>query len=408
MSTNAASSSGWRKSLQRTVMTGRFLAVHLICLTAWWTGITWTAIGLFFGLYALRMFAITGGYHRYFSHRTYKMGRVMQFIMGFLAESSAQKGVLWWASHHRHHHTHSDDPDDVHSPKHHGIWYAHVGWLFDPDWADTDDQRIKDLSRYPELVWLDKYHMLPPIILGTATWLVAGWSGLVVGFFWSTVALWHATFTINSLSHVFGGKRYETGDESRNNWFLALITFGEGWHNNHHHYQASAAQGFYWWEYDITYYVLKAMEKVGLVDDVRTPPEHVVDDEPHPAVQAREEEQEPRESDEPEEAETPEAPADDATPPSERLEETVRGIRLSAAQAQQEASQTVQKIGLAAASGYDDLSDTASRQYTELSQAASEKADAIRESAKAAHEEAGKKVDKVIESLKEERSPEAT
>jgi len=392
MSTNAASSD-WRKTLERSLLTGRFVAVHLLCLTAFWTGISWSAILLFFALYAGRMFAITGGYHRYFSHRTYKMGRVMQFIMAFLAQSSAQKGVLWWASHHRHHHTHSDEPDDVHSPKHHGVWYAHVGWLFDPDWADTDDQRIKDLARYPELVWLDEYHMIPPVILGTATWLVAGWSGLVVGFLWSTVALWHATFTINSLAHVFGGKRYDTGDESRNNWFLALITFGEGWHNNHHHYQASAAQGFYWWEYDITYYVLKAMEKVGLVQDLRTPPEHVVEDEPHPAVAARQRQ-------EAEAEETEDGDADD--------EETVRGIGLSAAQAQQEASEKVRKIRLAAASGYDDLSDTASRRCTELSRAASQKADALKESARVAHERAGETVDQVIESLKDDPSPETT
>ncbi len=398
MSTTTASTD-WRKKLQGHYLTGRFLAVHLICLAAIWTGVTWTAIGLFVVLYAVRMFAITGGYHRYFSHRTYKMGRVMQFLMGALAESSAQKGVLWWASHHRHHHTHSDEPDDVHSPKHHGFWYSHVGWIFDPDWADTDDQRIKDLSRYPELVWLDRYHIVPPILLGTATWFVGGWSGLIVGFFWSTVALWHATFTINSVAHVVGDRRYETDDDSRNNWFLALITFGEGWHNNHHHYQASAAQGFFWWEYDLTYYVLKAMSWVGLVEDLRTPPEHVVDDEPHPAVVARQ-----QESDE----QSPKDGGQAAPEPSQGLEGTVRGIGLSAAKAQQEASEKVRKIGLAATERYDDLSDTASRQYTELSRAASEKVDTIKESARAAHQQAGERVDQVIESLQENPTPETS
>ena len=386
----------WRRQWAKGILTFRFLAVHLVCLAAFWTGITWTAVILFFVLYAVRMFGVTAGYHRYFSHRTYKMGRVMQFLMGALAQSSGQKGVLWWASHHRHHHTHSDDPDDVHSPVQHGFWYSHVGWLFDPDWADTDDKRIKDLARYPELVWLDRWNMLFPVALGTATWFIAGWSGLVVGFFWSTVVLYHATFTINSLAHVIGSRRYDTDDESRNNWFLALITFGEGWHNNHHHYQASAAQGFKWWEYDISYYVLKLMSFVGLVEDVRTPPEHVVADEPHPAVVARQNKEEEN------------SPAEKSGP-SESLEETVRGIALSAASAQEEASKQVRRIGLAATKQYDTLSGKASRRYAELSRAASQKVDQMKESAWAAHEEAGKKVDRVIESLRKEApKPETT
>lgn len=395
----ATASTDWRKRLHRYYLTGRFIAVHLACLAAYWTGITWTAIALFVGLYAVRMFGITAGYHRYFSHRTYKMGRVTQFVMGALAESSAQKGILWWSSHHRHHHTHSDDPDDVHSPKHHGFWYSHVGWLFDPDWADTDDQRIKDLSRYPELVYLDRYHIVPAVALGTIAWLIGGWSGLVVGFLWSTVALWHATFTINSVAHVVGDRRYDTDDDSRNNWFLALITFGEGWHNNHHHYQASAAQGFYWWEYDLSYYVLKAMSWVGLVEDLRTPPEHVKADEPHPAVAAREEDEGSGDSSADEDAEES---------PHEGIEGTVRGIRLSAAKAQEEASKKVRKIRLVATDRYDDLSDTASRRYTELGRAASEKVDTIKESARAAQQQAGERVNQVIESLQDQPTPETS
>lgn len=397
MSTTATSED-WRRRWLQWLSVGRFGLIHLLCFAAIWTGITWTAVVLFFVLYAVRMFGVTAGYHRYFSHRTYKMNRVVQFLMAFLAQSSAQKGVLWWASHHRHHHTHSDDPDDVHSPKQHGLWYAHVGWIFDPDWADTDDKRVKDLSRYPELVWLDKYHMLPPVMLGVASWLIAGWPGLVVGFFWSTVVLWHATFTINSLAHVIGGKRYETEDESRNHWLLALITFGEGWHNNHHHYQASAAQGFYWWEYDISYYVLKAMSWVGLVEDLRTPPEHVVADEPHPEVAKRREREESEAGEESNEMGGEEG----------RITGTVREIGLSAACAQEQASRSVKRIKLAAAKRYDDLSDEASRRYAELSRAASAGVDHIRESARAAQEQAEQKVDEIVESLQADPTREAT
>ena len=228
------------------------------------------------GLYALRVFAITGGYHRYFSHRSYKTSRAFQLVLAVLAQSSAQRGVLWWASTHRHHHRFSDTEEDVHSPLRRGFWYSHVGWIFDPKHEKTNLAAIPDFAKYPELLWLDRNRYVPPIVLGFLVWLFAGWSGLVVGFFWSTVAVWHSTFTINSLSHVFGKQRYLTGDTSRNNIWLALLTFGEGWHNNHHHYQSAACQGFRWYEIDITYYILKALSAVGLVWDLKRPPEAVV------------------------------------------------------------------------------------------------------------------------------------
>ena len=400
MSTDSESSEQSKHWL-RTLNTARFVAVHLLGLAVFWTGMTWTAVILFAVLYSVRMFGVTAGYHRYFSHRTYKMGRVAQFIMAFIAESSAQKGVLWWASHHRHHHTHSDEPDDVHSPKQHGLWYAHVGWIFDPDWADTDDQRIKDLSRYPELVWIDRYHWLPPAIVGFGAWLIGGWPGLIVGFFWSTVACWHATFTINSLAHVIGSRRYETEDESKNHWLLALITFGEGWHNNHHHYQASANQGFYWWEYDLSYYALKGLSWVGVVTDLRNPPEHVIADEPHPKVleRRRKKEQEAAQADE----ETGGQPA------TEVLGGRVEQIGLSAARAQEEASRQVKRVRMAATTRVEEMSDEASRRYAEVSQAASEQVEHMKESARVAQEQAEQKVDRIVESLqKKEPSPETS
>lgn len=304
MSATPKSAESTESTLQKSLYMARFIALHLACLAAIWTGVSWQAVVICAALYALRMFAVTAGYHRYFAHRTYKMGRVMQFIMAFLAETSGQKGVLWWAAHHRHHHKYSDQPEDVHSAKQEGFWYSHVGWIFSERWAETDESRVKDLMRYPELVWLDKYHWVPPTLLGAGTyflgeWLgIGGWQAVVVGFFWSTVLSLHVTFTINSLAHLIGNRRYETADDSRNHWFLALITFGEGWHNNHHHYQASANQGFFWWEYDITYYILKMMSWVGLVKDLRTPPEHVIEDRPHPKAVAREKARAEKASDE--------------------------------------------------------------------------------------------------------------
>ncbi len=253
-----------------------FILAHVACLAAIWTGVSVADLVLCAGLYAARMFGVTGGYHRYFSHKTYKTSRVMAFILGFLAQSSAQRGILWWAGTHRHHHRFSDGPEDVHSPVRRSFVYSHVGWIFSDRYHTTDMSLVPDLAKYPELRWLERHPYLPAIITGFAVWLLAGWSGLVVAFLWSTVLCWHATFAINSLAHVHGSRRYVTGDQSRNNWWLALLTFGEGWHNNHHHYQGSVRQGFRWYEIDISFYVLRGMAAVGLVWDLRMPSERAI------------------------------------------------------------------------------------------------------------------------------------
>lgn len=253
-----------------------FYAIHALPLLAVFTGVTWADVIVCIALYWIRMFAVTGVYHRYFSHRTYKTSRPFQFFLAFLAQTSAQKGALWWAAHHRHHHKHSDQESDTHSPVQDSFFYSHVGWLFVNSNNETDWSKIKDFAKYPELVWLNTYNLVPPAILAIGIWLAMGWSGLLIGFFLSTVLLWHGTFVINSLAHVIGKKRFNTTDESRNHWLLALITMGEGWHNNHHYYQSSCRQGFYWWEIDMTYYIIKGLEAVGLVWDVREPPERVL------------------------------------------------------------------------------------------------------------------------------------
>lgn len=254
-----------------------FVLSHLAVLGAFLSGVTWQAVTLCVVLFFLRMWAITAGYHRYFSHRTFKTSRAMQFVLAFLAQSSSQKGVLWWASHHRVHHKLSDQPGDVHSPVQSGFFYAHVAWIF-ADTGETRWDKIKDFAKYPELVWLNTYWVVPPTILAVFCFLVAGWSGLFIGFFLSTVLVWHNTYLINSLTHVWGTRRFDTTDDSRNNLLTALLTLGEGWHNNHHRYQSSCRNGFYWYEIDVTYYVIKAMSWVGLVWDVRGVPDHVLEE----------------------------------------------------------------------------------------------------------------------------------
>jgi stearoyl-CoA desaturase (delta-9 desaturase) len=272
---NAATANGSRLTVKEFLTGSPFFIMHLAPLGALWTGARWQDWAACIGLYWLRMFAVTGAYHRYFSHRTYKTSRAFQFVLAFLAQTSSQKGALWWAAHHRTHHKHSDLDLDPHDSRR-GFWYSHVGWLF-AGTTDTDYSKVKDLAKYPELVWLNRYWFVPPTVLGVLVWLALGWSGLWIGFALSTVILWHGTFTINSLSHMLGTQRYAAGDDSRNNWWLAIITMGEGWHNNHHFYMGCTRQGFYWWEYDVTYYILRALGWLGLIWDIREPPARAFD-----------------------------------------------------------------------------------------------------------------------------------
>lgn len=253
-----------------------FITMHVVCFGLLWTGarpIDWVVCGV---LYFVRVFGVMAGYHRYFAHRTFKTSRAFQFVLAVLAETTAQKGVLWWSAHHRDHHKFTDLPWDSHSPVQMGFWHSHMMWLAESGSEVTRDDRVRDLARFPELVWLNKYWMIPPTLLGVAVWLAFDWSGLLLGFCVSTVLVWHATFLVNSLAHMRGKRRFATSDTSRNNWWIALFTLGEGWHNNHHHYMSSTRQGFYWWEIDITYYILRALAGLGVVWDLRPVPDSVL------------------------------------------------------------------------------------------------------------------------------------
>lgn len=246
-----------------------FIAVHFAPLAALFFGVTVKSVVIAVTIFYLRMFFITAGYHRYFSHRSYKLGRTAQFIMAFGGTTAAQKGPLWWAANHRHHHRYSDTPEDIHSPQKGFLW-SHVGWILCDKFKGYDSEAIKDFSKYPELVWLNRNDWVGPVSLGATCFFIGGFPGLI-GFFASTIALWHCTFFINSLAHVMGHRRYVTTDTSRNSFLLAALTLGEGWHNNHHYHQSSARQGFFWWEYDISFYVLKMLSWVGIVKDLRVP-----------------------------------------------------------------------------------------------------------------------------------------
>jgi len=257
-----------------------FVLVHVASLLIFFFHFHWYYLATCLAMLVVRMFFVTAGYHRYFSHRSFKTSRVFQFVIAFMAMSSSQKGVLWWAAHHRHHHRYSDQELDLHSPTLFGFFWSHIGWIISDRYNETRLDYIGDFAKFPELRWLNKYHIVPPATLAVVIWLIGGWPLFVWGFCLSTVFLWHDTFTINSLSHLFGSRRYETTDTSRNNWLLAILTLGEGWHNNHHHFMASARQGFYWWEIDITYYTLKVMSWLGIVWDLRKVPAHILANQP--------------------------------------------------------------------------------------------------------------------------------
>ncbi len=262
-----------------------FIGIHLACFGVFWVGISWFAVVFALGLYATRMFAITGFYHRYFSHKAFRTTRAFQFVLAVLGASAVQRGPLWWASHHRHHHINSDALEDAHSPVQHGFLWSHFGWFLANKNFATDSNRVKEFSKYFELRCLDRFDAIVPLILAIAIYMLGAWMEtaypqfntnglqlLIWGFAISTVLLYHATFTVNSLAHIWGKRRYATKDHSRNNLWIAIVTMGEGWHNNHHHYPGSARQGFYWWEIDFTYYGLKVLAALGLIWDLRTVP----------------------------------------------------------------------------------------------------------------------------------------
>ncbi len=268
-----------------------FTFMHLGAIAALFTGISWAAVVACVAMFWVRMFGITAGYHRYFSHRSFRTSRAFQFVLAWLGASAGQNGPLWWASHHRLHHRHADTDRDIHSPGLSGLWWSHAGWILCRKYKGYDGKVVQDLARFPEIRFLSRNHMIAPGLLalglyGVGLWLERSWPGLGTtgwqmlgwGFFISTVLLYHSTFLVNSVSHAFGSRRFRTRDDSRNNLWVALITLGEGWHNNHHRWPTSERQGFYWWEIDVTHYILRLLARLRVVWDLRSPPARIYDE----------------------------------------------------------------------------------------------------------------------------------
>jgi stearoyl-CoA desaturase (delta-9 desaturase) len=275
----------FRRALGRVSLV-LFVAMHLACLLVVLYPPTWKLVLLATGSYVVRMWAITVGFHRYLAHCSFRTSRMFQFVLALLGTTAMQNGPIWWASWHRRHHKYVDTIGDPHSPPVLGFWHAHMAWVFDPKNDETDLSNVRDLTRFPELRLLDRFAWVPLVAWALLCHAIAGWAGVVWGFVVSTIAVDHATFFINSLGHMWGSRRYDTPDTSRNNPLLAVLTFGEGWHNNHHFYMSSARQGFLWWEVDVSYYTLELLSWLRIIRDVRKPPPWALSREPHPGQPA--------------------------------------------------------------------------------------------------------------------------
>jgi len=258
-----------------------FWIVQCSALLIFFVSFSWGLIALSAVSHFIRAIGLTLSFHRYFAHRAFQMNRLARFVWAFIGTAAMQKGPLWWAGHHVNHHRYADRDGDPHSPMVSGVYYAHIGWFLN----DTKHEHLppsnpvmRDFAKAPEIVWLNSWFWFPPLLLAIAMFLIGGMPWLIWGFCLPTMTLAHATFAINTVNHMFGSRRFDTIDESRNNALTAFFAVGEGWHNNHHRYQRSARNGFYWWEFDLTWYVIRLMQMVGLVWDVKTVPDRIYEE----------------------------------------------------------------------------------------------------------------------------------
>jgi stearoyl-CoA desaturase (Delta-9 desaturase) len=267
--------------LPNIVQVSIFWTVQVSVLLAFAVPFRWAFVALWAASHFLRAIGLTLAFHRYFAHRAFKMNRVARFVWAWTATAAMQKGPLWWAGHHVNHHKYADRDGDPHSPMVSGVYYAHIGWFLNDakhDKLEASNPVVRDFSKAPEIAFLERYFFLPPLLLAIATFAIGGLPWLVWGFCLPTMTLAHATFAINTVNHMFGTRRFETLDESRNNPLTAFFAAGEGWHNNHHRYQRAARNGFYWWEFDLTWYVIRAMAAVGLAWDLQPVPPRIYEE----------------------------------------------------------------------------------------------------------------------------------
>jgi stearoyl-CoA desaturase (delta-9 desaturase) len=255
-----------------------FWVVQASVILAFAVPFRWAYLALWAVSHFSRAIGLTLAFHRYFAHRAFQMHRVARFLWTLVGTAAMQKGPLWWAGHHVNHHRYADRDGDPHSPAVSGFYYAHIGWFLNDakhDHLAPSNPVLRDFGSVPEIAWLERFYAVPPLVLAIALFAIGGAPWVVWGFCVPTVTLAHSTFAINTINHMFGSRRFHTRDESRNNALTAFFAAGEGWHNNHHRYQRAARNGFYWWEFDATWYVIRAMAAVRLAWNVQPVPERV-------------------------------------------------------------------------------------------------------------------------------------
>lgn len=292
---------GIQRAESAKVIKARVLVVHLFSLGVLFVPYTHELLIATVVSYFIRVFAWEGASHRYFAHRTYETSRAFQLFLAILAAAAGVRGPLWWVTHHRLHHRTSDTVDDLHSPIYYGFWYAHMNWFFNQRNSETDLDAAKEFVRFPELVLVNKYHYVFLPILMIAIYLAGeytalfgrtglGWSAVFWVFFLGTMLALQSLFTINSFVHgikpsIFNHRRFGTDDTTTNCWPMAILTMGASWHNNHHRYAGSAKVGFYWWQIDLTYCVLRLLALLGLIWNLRLVPEAVREEGRRPVPQ---------------------------------------------------------------------------------------------------------------------------
>ncbi|CAH9138956.1 unnamed protein product [Cuscuta epithymum] len=251
---------------------GSLIVFHLVSLFAPFC-FSWGAFGLWLGLYVLTGLGITLSYHRNLCHKSFKLPKWLEYFFAYLAVHALQGDPIGWVSNHRYHHRYTDTSKDPHSPIQ-GFWYSHMGWLYDSKSAKERSAmptNVADLENQFFYRFIQKTYNIHPIILGSVLFVFGGFPYIVWGLALRVVLFNHATFFVNSACHLWGNQAWNTGDLSRNNWWVALIAFGEGWHNNHHAFEYSARHGLHWWQLDITWCLIWTLQKLGFATNVKLP-----------------------------------------------------------------------------------------------------------------------------------------
>jgi len=239
------------------------------------TGTNSTDWLLFAVIYPIQSIGVGVSLHRYFAHRSFKTSRWFQFMMALMAASVFGDAVRFTGKH-RLHHRYSDTTNDTHTPLK-GFWSCWYGSLLDNGYTDAElCDAARDLKKYPELMWLHRYWMVPGLVLCGIAFLIGGLSSVAIGVLLGSTLLLNQAAAVNYFCHKYGRRRFDTRDRSTNNALIAALSFGEGWHNNHHYYPATARAGFHWWEVDMYYWVIWLFEKLGLVWDVRQPTQEML------------------------------------------------------------------------------------------------------------------------------------